>query len=39
MKVDLYLNGDILDPMEKKLVSQLPFKDKMVGCLCLLLIC
>lgn len=30
MKVDLYINGDLLDPIDKKLVSQLPFKDKMV---------
>ncbi|XP_054167467.1 probable ubiquitin carboxyl-terminal hydrolase FAF-X [Oppia nitens] len=30
MKVDLYMNGDLLDPIDKKLVSQLPFKDKMV---------
>jgi len=31
MKVDLYINGDLLDPIDKKLVSQLPFKDKMVS--------
>jgi hypothetical protein len=31
MKVDLYINGDLLDPNDKKLVSQLPFKDKMVS--------
>ncbi len=30
MKVDLYINGDLLDPSDKKLVMQLPLKDKMV---------
>lgn len=30
MKVDLYLNGDLIDASDKKLVSQLPIKDKML---------
>ena len=30
MKVDLYLNGELIDASDKKLVSQLPIKDKML---------
>lgn len=31
MKVDLFVNGELLDPADdKKLVSQLPLRDKMV---------
>jgi len=30
MKVDLYVNGDLVDPTEKKLVSQLPLKETTV---------
>lgn len=31
MKVDLFINGELLDPADdKKLVSQLPLRDKMV---------
>lgn len=30
MKIDLFINGDLIDPNEKKLVSELPVKDKMV---------
>lgn len=31
VKVDLYVNGEILDPNEdKRLISQIPLKEKMV---------
>ena len=30
MKVDLYVNGELIDASDKKLVSQLPIKDRMV---------
>lgn len=31
MKVDLYLNGDLIDPNDKKLVSQLQFNENSVS--------
>lgn len=32
IKVDLYVNGEMLDPSEdKKLISQVPLRDKMVS--------
>ena len=32
VKVDLYVNGEILDPSEdKRLISQIPLRDKMVS--------
>lgn len=35
MKVDLFVNGDLLEPADdKKLVSQLPLRDKMVRLFC-----
>jgi ubiquitin carboxyl-terminal hydrolase 9/24 len=36
VKVDLYVNGEILEPGEdKRLISQIPLKDKMVNLACI----
>ena len=38
VKVDLYVNGEILDPSEdKRLISQIPLRDKMVSDWCFII--
>lgn len=35
LKLDLFINGELLDPADdRKLLSQIPLRDKMVSSLC-----
>lgn len=36
LKLDLFINGELLDPADdRKLLSQIPLRDKMVSSLCM----